>query len=328
MALIMLNSGDPRAGRRPRLLTAAGFFTAAPPIAGLMLFGAPSVTPGLAPPQQQPQAQSAPADPPPAYVYDEVTFKPSKGRVPRGRLGISNEPDGLQAWNVTPQQLISSAYGVDRFHITGGPDWLASDHYDVDAKIGSAVDEALHKLGRDARPQVRQQMLQALLASSLKLAVHHENKDLPVYFLAIAQSGPKLQDAKPGENPARAGRGGRGGFAGNGTVRITGKGKQTFRAAPISALINLLAREVDRPVLNKTALAGRYDFKLNWTPDYSRVKAPQVGAPGRASRIPPPEANNPSLFIALQQQLGLELQSGTAPYDALVIDHVERPNAH
>src|SRR5580698_5224001 len=146
--------------------------------------------------QSQPQN---PASPSPAYEYEAATIKPSKGPGPGGKEGLWAAPDGFSAWFITPQQIISIAYGVKSFQISGGPGWLPSDRFDIEAKMDAATAGALEKLSNDQRAAVQQQMLQALLADRFQLAVHRETKELTIYTLVIAKGGPKLQTAKPGD---------------------------------------------------------------------------------------------------------------------------------
>ena len=205
--------------------------------------------------------------------------------------------------------------GAEDSRITGGPNWLRFEKYDVDAKIDSSVVDELKALSQDQRTLAQQQMLRALLADRCKLAIHRETKDLAIYTLVIAKNGPKLQDAKPGETTSLS-------LGGNGETRsITGQ------ARSIANLVQALSVALGCPVLDKTGLAGKYDFKLEWTPDDSQAQSLSTGAPN--DRLaPPPDSNAPSIFEAIQGQLGLKLVSGKGPVEIFVIDHVDRPSAN
>src|SRR5690242_12062642 len=112
---------------------------------------------------------------------------------------LMSTPNGLDATNVTLQMLVKVAYGVEDNQISGGPSWFNSDHSDINAKMDSGAADALHKLNEDQGRLVRQHMLQALLGDRFKLTVRHETKELSVYALIAAKSGPKLHEAKPGD---------------------------------------------------------------------------------------------------------------------------------
>jgi uncharacterized protein (TIGR03435 family) len=220
--------------------------------------------------------------------------------------------------------LIRTAYGIEENQISGGPSWLKSEHYDVDAKMDSATADALHKLAEDQRRVATQHMLQALLADRFKLAVHHDSKELSIYALVVAKSGPKLQQAKPGDTYPNGIKGPDG--IGRGGVMRMGRGQLTGQALPMSALARLLTGQLGRTVVDKTGLQGDYDFTLQWTPDESEgasFRGPDTGPQGSA---PSADSSGPSLFTALQEQLGLKLESQNGPVETYVIDHAEKPS--
>ena len=108
-------------------------------------------------------------------------------------------PDGLSATNGTLQMLINAAYSVENNQISGAPNWLNSEKYDIEAKMDTSTADELRKLGEDERRVERQRMLQALLADRFKLTIHRETKELPIYALVVAKDGAKFQEAKPGD---------------------------------------------------------------------------------------------------------------------------------
>jgi uncharacterized protein (TIGR03435 family) len=237
-------------------------------------------------------------------------------------------PDGFSAWFITPQQIISIAYGVKSFQISGGPGWLPSDRFDIEAKMDAATAGALEKLSNDQRAAVQQQMLQALLADRFQLAVHRETKELTIYTLVIAKGGPKLQTAKPGDTYPNGGTYPDGTHAGAGWM--SGgvlDGKMTAQGVPIARLVLSLTQMLGHPVSDKTELKGVYDFKLRFTPD-DRLQPPSGSPPSLRLPPPPADSNAPSLFDALQEQLGLKLESGKGPVEVIVIDHVEGPSGN
>ena len=269
--------------------------------------------------QSQTQNTSATA---PIFEYEVASIKLNKSGG--NSITTSSTPDSLTIENVPLKFLIQSAYGVQNYQILGAPDWLISEHYDVDAKADPSVADAFQKLSLEDRRIARQHMLQALLADRFKLKVHVETRDLPVYSLLVAKNGPKLQETKV-DNGAPAGtapapiRGGpsiRTSRTGSGPVILT-----VFRCTGAD-LATLLASHVGRPVLDKTGLTSRYDFILQFTAEDSQV-IPQTGAVPSAS-----DPIAPSIFTAVQEQLGLKLESGKGPVAAIVIDHVERPSGN
>ncbi len=296
-----------------------------------------------------PQAPAAGA---PKFEYEVASFKPNKpGNTTGGfRIGMSYPPDGFSAQNVTIQMLITQAYGIQPYQLSGAPDWLNTERFDVDAKMDAPTAEALQKLTPDERNETRRRMLQALLADRLKLAVRSDTKELPVYNLVIGKNGSKLKESKPddpatapapggpgapvpsgGRNAVSFSTGGGGGFRGGpGTVMSVGGrgGEQSISAnsVPISTLIRMLGTPLGRPVLDKTGLTGKYDISLKWVPDESQVLTPPGGGPDGA--IPPPlsDVSGPSLFTAVQEQLGLKLEAGKGPVLMIVIEHVEKPS--
>jgi uncharacterized protein (TIGR03435 family) len=261
--------------------------------------------------QSQPQGTAAPL---PAYEYEAATIKPSQGPGPYKKIGLWAAPDGFNAWFITPQQIISIAYGVESFQFSGGPSWLPSERFDIQAKMDAATTGALAKLSQAQRVLAQQQMLQALLADRFQLTVHRETKEGTIYTLVIAKGGPKLQEAKPGDP---------------GADNMTSKssGDLTAQAVPIARLVRNLTQMLGHPVLDKTELKGVYDFKLQFTPD-DRLQSTSPLAPNARLPEPPADSNAPSLFDALQEQLGLKLESGKGPVEVIVIDHVERPSGN
>jgi uncharacterized protein (TIGR03435 family) len=250
--------------------------------------------------QQQDQgvADRVTASMPPAGVYNAVSiFKSAPNPMPTWDL----TPDGFSATNVTLQNLIQWAYGVEGFQIFGAPNWLNLERYDLKAKVDRSVANDMRNLTEEQLRSKQQPMLLELLADLIKLQVHRETRELPVYELVVEGKGAKLQQAMAGELPQ---------------LRF-GKGLIAGRAAPLSlapngrpSLVRMLSLELQRPVLDKTGLKSTYDFSLEWTPD------DRLGV-----------EHGPSLFVAIQEQLGLKLlpsNEQTAPVEVLVIDHAER----
>jgi uncharacterized protein (TIGR03435 family) len=286
---------------RKLLLTVAGFLAVAAPIAFGLLHPA------------QTRARSQGQDPTAvAPVFDVVSITPNKSD--HSMFKMMFEPDGFSATSVTLLMLIRTAYDVQDEQISGAPSWLSSENYDVEAKMRSSIADELSKLSEDQRNIERRRMLRALLANRFKLALHREAKEVGVYALLIVKGGPKLQEAKPGDTYPNGFKGPDGG-SGAGMFRMGtyggGSGELAGQGLPIASevrasLAGLLSQQLGRTVLDKTGLAGNYDFTLKWAPN---------GKEG-------------SIFTAIQEQLGLKLESQEGPVEVLVIDHVERPSGN
>jgi uncharacterized protein (TIGR03435 family) len=244
---------------------------------------------------------------------------------------INNPLDGFTATNTSLKNLIQNAYGVLSYQIVGGPDWLNSERYVIEAKMDATTADALQKLSPDDRNLARQQMLRALLVDRLKLTIHRETRELPVYFLVIAKNGPKIHEAKPDDTYAD-GLKGRGGVpAGPGLMTTSSNWlsqSTTAQAMPISNLASFLAGSLRRPVLDKTGLVGKYDFKLKFSVDRAEPQGDSGESLNGQPRSATLDPDAPFLFTAVQQQLGLKLESGKGPVEVIVIDHVERPSGN
>ena len=189
-----------------------------------------------------------------------------------------------------------------------------------------ATADELGTHSEEKRVAATQHMMQMLLADRFKLKVHQETKELAIYALIVAKNGPKLHEAKPGDTypnglkgpDARSGAG----------MMFGGREGLTAQGVPIANLVRHLSLQLGRTVIDKTGLAGKYDFTLKWTPDEIRssmFKGPESGPPGPASTAFS-DSSGPSLFTALEEQLGLKLESQKGPVEIVVIDHVERPS--
>jgi bla regulator protein blaR1 len=297
------------------LFVVVGLLTVAAPI----VFGLQNTTPSPAAPEANSTAANGPA-------YEVASIKPNKSGGNMVRM--MNRPDGLSAEGATLQLLIESAYGIQDFQIVGGPKWISSDRYDIEAKMDSSEVEKFQTLGQDQRVLESNQMLQALLANRFQLVVHGEKKELPGYALVIAKGGSKLHEAKPGDTYPN-GIKGPDGKPGTGLMIIGGLGGPvTGQAINIEGLVRLLSQQLGRTILDETGLKGNYDFTLQWTPD--ERAGPMPGAPqgggSRSDDAPPPDSSGASIFAAIQEQLGLKLESRKVPVEMLVIDHVAAPS--
>jgi uncharacterized protein (TIGR03435 family) len=200
--------------------------------------------------------------------------------------------------------LIRAAYGYDDNLISGAPSWLYSEHYTLEAKVAGSDLPALARMA----PDQRKLMLQPLLADRFQLRFHRETKQLPIFALVIAKSGSKLKQSPPADPGGSTAP----------QMKMSAHGQLTGQRFPISLLAQWLSLQVGRKVLDNTGLTGTYDFTLEWTPD-----SPASMSAG--AETPAPDSG-PSIFTAIQEQLGLRLESTKGPVETLVIDHVERPS--
>jgi uncharacterized protein (TIGR03435 family) len=230
-----------------------------------------------------------------APEFEVATIRPVKNPDP-SRTRDREEGRRFSAYSVTLRELIMMAYRVDAREISGGPAWMATDEYDIEAVASEGVQVNEH-LG---------EMLQKLLADRFQLTLHREQMTLSVYALTVAKGGSKLKAAESG------GRG----------ASCEHMGVCSFRSVPLAHFVRWLAFVVlDRPVVDKTGLTGTFDFNLKWTPDESQFSALGLHAPAAADNVNAP----PPLFEAIEEQLGLKLEPEKMPSEVLVIDHVERP---
>jgi bla regulator protein blaR1 len=198
------------------------------------------------------------------------------------------------------QLLIAFAYnipfGSERLRVLGGPDWLASEQYELQAKIDESSYAAIQKLPPAQQREQVDLMEQSLLADRFKLKVHFETREMPGFTLTVAKGGPKLAPAREGESQ-----------------RISLRGNQ------MTATATTLDQWIQSPflggrtVLNQTALPGTYDFTLTWSDQLAASPTPDT-------------TDAPSLFTAVQEQLGLKLTPTKVPVEVIVIDHIERPS--
>jgi uncharacterized protein (TIGR03435 family) len=251
-------------------------------------------------------------------VFEVASVKPNKGGMDM-MTTLAITPIGFSAHNIVLKEIIREAYRIQDDQIVGMPAWVNSSRYDIEAKVATADTDALHKLS----PGERGLMIQPLLADRFGLKVHTETRNLPVLTLTVAKGGPKLHEAKPGDTYPNGLKGpdGKGGAG----MMLMGIGKITGQAVAMPFLVESLSRQLGSMVQDETGLKGNYDLNLEWTPDTATMKGPGDGPPVPGN--PPPEDSaGPSLYSALQEQLGLKLESRKVPVQVLVIDHVQPPS--
>jgi uncharacterized protein (TIGR03435 family) len=241
------------------------------------------------------------------------------------RLNSDNGPQRLdlfpqfRAQNVTLKDLFLLAYDVKAFQVSGGPSWFGSDRYDISAKMAGVPSP-----GRDAMILQRRR-LQMLLHQRFALAVRHETKELPVYVLTVAKGGPKLKGSACTEgdpkNPAPA--------PGKTIMDYCGssgfsRGRFEASSATIADVAKALSNLLGRAVVDKTGIDGTFHVVLTFAIDDTTRRFPD--APTGADNPAAADDGVPNIFTAIQEQLGLKLESGRGPVDVMVIDHVEKPS--
>jgi uncharacterized protein (TIGR03435 family) len=236
---------------------------------------------------------AAPPTPPPTAAppeFEVSTVKPSPFNPSGYTSGIDTGHGRLDGQNVTLKRCIMGAYGVGPHQVVGGPDWLDSQRFDIQAKADQPIDD-------DATLNL---MLQSLLADRFKLTLHRESRPTSAYVLEVDKKGPKLEISQGGESVTNTSTG-RGG-------RVT----MEIRNTDMDMFAKVLSREMDLPVVNQTGLAGLFNFTLHWTPDTAQPSGQT--------------ADDVSIFTAVQEQLGLHLRPAKAPVEVLVVDHAEMPS--
>jgi uncharacterized protein (TIGR03435 family) len=228
-----------------------------------------------------------------------------------GRGGMRGTPGRFTVSNTPLRTLIRNAYKVPDFTISGGPVWMNTDRYDIEAKVEGELrgDDLLF-------------VLRTLLEDRFQLKVHRETKEGPVYLLTVAKGGPRLPPSScvavdpsrmppppaPGEKlPEICGLNRGGGSGPSRLLNIVGlRIEEPDSAATVPGLTFYFSSILERTVIDKTGLTGRFDVHLEYRPEL--------------------DGEGPSIFTAVQEQLGLKLESGKGPVETLVIDHVERPS--
>jgi uncharacterized protein (TIGR03435 family) len=260
-------------------------------------------------------AQSAPASP----TFDVASIKPTAPET-RGTFLNFQPPNGLKVSNAPLLMLITFAYDVREFQVTGGPGWVQSDRYDLLAKAegtggkddGPSDFRKMSDPQRETKVKEMRERVRALLADRFQLTVHRETKEGSVYALVVAKNGSKLEEGKEGADGSQGLRGGR--------------GELTGMLAPMQMVVNFLSGQLGRPIVDKTELKGKYNFKLKWAPDMgmggNEMERKNPGGEGPTASTP----DGPTLFTALQEQLGLKLESQKGPIEMIVIDRVEKPS--
>jgi len=234
--------------------------------------------------------------------FDAVSIKPSSPDARGGGFNLS--PGRLNGKNVNLKDLVRFAYDIHDYQLSGGLGWTETEHYEVLATFPAGTTNAQ-----------RAQMLQTMLADRFALTIHREPKDVAGYALTVGKNGAKLhtpEDPQPGMMLGRS--------------PTTGQRTLHGTSATMHDMASILADLLGRPVEDATALAGKFDFSMEWTPD--PVSEAPMRKGGDVQAPPPGDQTGPTIFTALQEQLGLKLETKKIPVSAIVIDHAEKPSAN
>jgi uncharacterized protein (TIGR03435 family) len=248
----------------------------------------------------------------PLPTFDVATIRPTRS----AELWTNRSPRELQMFAVTVRYLMEQAWNIpwtngSKDRIRGGPSWIDSDHFDLDAKVAPETATALEQMPEQQRRTQMNLRLQSLLADRLKLKLHFETRQEPVFAITVAKNGPELRPTAPNPEGAQHAQGI--------SVRYTGQAAQmTAKAVTLGDLANWLtgySEMAGQTVSDQTGLVQRYDFILSWTRTSSSAEQDTT-------------ASGPALFTALEEQLGLKLASTKGPVEIIVIDSIARPTAN
>ncbi len=255
--------------------------------------------------------------------FEVASIKPAAPEERRMLIG-RGPGGGISITNMTLKQMIQNAWHILPFQISGGPAWVDSARYNIVAKPENKPASGEISL-----------MLQALLEDRFQLAIHSETKELPVYALVLARKdgrlGENLKESKegsctapdPNQPPPLMQPGGRPKLGCGGAI-LGGRGLNGV-SVPIAELSRSLSLLLGRGVIDKTGLTGKYDYTVEFTPDESVALRMAPGPPAVAA---PADSSKPTLFTALQEQLGLKLESQKGPVEIFVIDRAEKPSGN
>jgi uncharacterized protein (TIGR03435 family) len=264
-------------------------------LAGLLLMLAPPLhaqVTSLAPQGSTPEARP--------ITFDVVSIKRNSSGPGPAMIISPPESDRIIVANATPRDILGEACNI-RLHdlITGLPTWADSETCDIEARVAASDLPAFHKL----LPMQRNPMLQPILADRFHLVFHFETRTLPAYALVVAKSGAKLKQIEPGTLPS--------GLKDPGGIDMS-RNETTATGVSMVPLLHVLQMQLGRPVVDRTGLTGNYDFTLKFAPA-------QASTDSQAD-------TGPSIFTAIQDQLGLKLEPVKAPVQVLVVDHIDHPS--
>jgi uncharacterized protein (TIGR03435 family) len=253
-------------------------------------------------------------------TFEVASVKLNKSGDGNGNMrGVGS--DRVVATNMPVRPMITFAYQVAGYQLIGGPGWLTTDRYDINAKMEAPPTTVIPFIPGSTTPNPMQLALRHLLEDRFKVRMHRETRELDIYALVMARPGggpgpglkPTTQDCSKAVEPQRPGAPAPG-APGQPFCGISGTpGRVRFGGLPASSFATALSGPAGRMVVDRTGMTGSWDFELTFAPE------------NRGPDAPPADPNAPSFFTAIQEQLGLKLESTKGPVEVLVIDSVERP---
>jgi uncharacterized protein (TIGR03435 family) len=235
-------------------------------------------------------------------AFDAVLIKPSAPDARGGGFNLS--PGRLTAKNQSLKELVRFAYGIHDYQLSGGLGWTETERYEAVATFPGETTNAR-----------RAQMMQTMLADRFALAIHRESKEVAGYALVTGKNGSKLHAAESEQPGMMLGR-----------SAISGQRTLNATKSRMTDLASILADLLGKPVDDKTGLEGLFDFAMEWTPDAVSERSLK---PGAERQEPPSDGQTgPSIFTALQETLGLKLETKKVTVETVVIDHSEKPSAN
>jgi uncharacterized protein (TIGR03435 family) len=257
--------------------------------------------------------------------FDVSTVKPA---APSDSSMMRFTPDGIAINGVPLKMVIRESFGVEDDRILGEPGWV-KNRYDIEAKVDPDDAPRLKNL----KMEQRRGMLLPLLEDRFNLKYHHEKRELPMYMLVVAKGGLKMKASAPDDPPKADGAPKTDDSGakdkprmGRHSLMMNGRGHLESTGTTTEMLAHILAQQLGRTVENKTGLSGDYDYTLQWTPD--DVGTPMGGDAGPGKSDISPDAGGPTLLTALEEQLGLKLESTKSTVDVIVIDRLDLPSGN
>jgi bla regulator protein BlaR1 len=263
--------------------------------------------------------------------FDVASVKPFKSGSTMMQMGMRMTPDGFSITGLPLSMLMHRAFGVSDDRILNEPGWVKSDRFDIEAKVDPADAPKL----KDLKMEQRWAMMLPVLEERFGLKFHRETRDVQVYTLVITKGGAKMQAAKqpdpaamaPGDPTPKA-------MMGRAMMRFSPQGMTLEgHGASMESLVGAISQQLGSTVVDKTGLTGTYDYTLNWMPEHGAgpmgggpmMRPPDGGAPS-GNAEPAPAETGPSIYTALQDQLGLKLVAQKEPVEVYVIDHIDQPS--
>jgi uncharacterized protein (TIGR03435 family) len=237
-----------------------------------------------------------------AQTFDAVSIKTSAPDARGGGFNLS--PGHLNAKNQSLRDLVQFGWDLHDYQVSGGPSWAESEHYEVVATFPAGTSRA-----------DRARMMQAMLTDRFGLVVRRDSKEVSGYALIVAKGGPKLH-APGNEEPGMM----------MGRSRATGQRTLTATSQPLANLASILSDIMARPVEDRTQIPGKFDFSMAWTPD-----AVDGGTGATGGKVLPPPDNNepgPTIFTALQETVGLKLETAKVSVPVVIIEKAEKPSGN